>query len=54
MKRNMKKRSTAAMDISLYKLKVIKTVKMIDRKFVQTLMGGLMGKVRQFGRGDKV
>jgi hypothetical protein len=38
----------------MFKQKVIKTVKTINRKFVQTLMGGFKGKVRQFGRGDKI
>jgi hypothetical protein len=54
LKCNVKKRSTAALYINLFKQKVNRAIKTIDRKFVQTLMGGFMGKVRQFGRGDKI
>jgi hypothetical protein len=54
LKRNIKKRSTAALYINLFKQKVNRTVKTINQKIVQALMGGFKGKVRQFGRGGKI
>jgi hypothetical protein len=54
LKRNVKKRSTAAFYINLFKRKVNRTIKTIDRNVVQTLIRSLMRKVRQFGRGDKI
>jgi hypothetical protein len=54
LKRNIKKRPTAAVYINLLKQKVIKTVKTIDQKVPQALMKGLKGKVHKFGRGEKI
>jgi hypothetical protein len=53
LKCNIKTRFTAALYIKLFKQKVNRAIKTIDQKLVQTLMRGLMGKVRQFGRGEK-
>jgi hypothetical protein len=37
-------RSTAALDINLFKQKVNRAIKTIDQNVVQTLMGGFKGK----------
>jgi hypothetical protein len=47
-------RFTATLDTNLFKQKVNRAFKTIDQNVVQTLMRGLMGKVRQFGRGEKI
>jgi ribonucleotide reductase alpha subunit len=43
LKRNIKKRSSAALYINLFKQKVDGAIKTIDQKVVQNLMGGLIG-----------
>ena len=54
LKRNLKKRSSAAADIKSFKTKLDGAIKSIDMKVVQNLMGGVKGKVRKFGRGEEV
>jgi hypothetical protein len=59
LKCNSNKRSIAALYINLFKRKVNGgskrwRIKTVDRNVGQTLMSGLMGKVRQFGRGEKI
>jgi hypothetical protein len=54
LKRNVKKRSSAASDIKSFKNKLNGGIKTIDMKTVQTLMGGIKGKVRKFGRGEEI
>jgi hypothetical protein len=54
LKRNIKKKLTAASNINLFKQKVNGAIKTIDRNVVQTLMGGFKGKVRQFGRSENI
>ena len=54
LKRNVKKRSSAASDIKSFKNKLDGAIKSIDMKVVQNLMGGVKGKVRKFGRGEEI
>lgn len=54
LKRIIKKRSSAALDIKSFKQKLTAAVKIIDIKVVQSLMRGLKGKVRRFGRGEEI
>jgi len=54
LKRNLKKRSSATLDIKSFKKKLDGAIKTIDMKVVQTLMSGVKGKVRKFGRGEEI
>lgn len=54
LKCNVKKTLSPATDIKSFKKKLDGAIKSIDKKVVQNLMGGVKGKVRKFGRGEKI
>lgn len=54
LKRNIKKRSSAAFDIVSFKAKVNGAIKTIAENTVQNLMAGIKRKARMFGRGEQI